>query len=420
MQRERERESRGPFFWQVEKDNKSFHILGTIHIGVSLAELQCSNTISNVLNASNEIWTEHNLQTEVEHNSQAESDSTEQDKHNQASLTSSSEQQEIDQPGDSSPVGIFSVKKENQEIDSLQEALNNLKQQYQQTIEQENQEIDSLQEALNNLKQQYQQTIEQENQEMLQLIQSATMDDSGQSFQNLSEESKSILANIINSNNLEDEIKPENLSYLGLTSSINQICSQNLSDSIEQQNLESENPISLIRLDLEIQQLAQEKEISQYYLDDSWRLNNMLLRQALKNIDLFSKKTTEKVIKDCSEEKRAENQKVTSNTLIKFIGDYKDGKPFIDYGLEKDIQNFRQAGATEDFIADYVDFFNNEILKTRNENWVEKLFSAYDNQIENIFVAAGLGHFEGSVSVLSMLEKQGFTIKRMRADCTFE
>ena len=82
--------------------------------------------------------------------------------------------------------------------------------------QQENQEIDPIQEALNNFKPQDQQTIEKENQEMLQLMQSISLDDSGQSFQSLSEENKSILANLINSNNLEDEIKPTNLSYYGL------------------------------------------------------------------------------------------------------------------------------------------------------------------------------------------------------------
>ena len=403
---------KGPFFWQVEKDNRTFHILGTIHQGISLDELQCSNTISNVLNKSNEVWIEIDFQAEVEEDSFAEeSYSKGQDKNNQASLTSSLEQQEnqeIDQPKDSflsSLVSIFSVKQENQEIDPIQV-------------------------ALNNFKPQDQQTIEKENQEMQQLKQSISMDDSGQSFQSLSEENKSILANLINSNNLQDEIKPTNLSYFGLIMSLLQICAQNNIDFINQKSSEFTNSdlsgsLNLASiLDLEIQQLAQEKGIPQYYLDDQQRLDNMLLKQGLKEVDLFfSKEGVEKMIKDydhlCSEEKLAEKIEANYNLSIESIAFYKDGS-FLDASMERDIQNARRSGATEEAITSYVDFFNNDILKARNEYWLEKLFSAYDNQIENIFVAAGVAHFEGSFSVLNMLEDQDFTIKRMGADCTFK
>ena len=52
---------KGPFFWKAEKEGKTFYILGTIHEGVGLEDLQCSQVISDILDQSNLLWTEVNM-----------------------------------------------------------------------------------------------------------------------------------------------------------------------------------------------------------------------------------------------------------------------------------------------------------------------------------------------------------------------
>ena len=51
-------ETKGPYFWQAEKNNKSLHILGTMHLGVSLEDLQCSDQIISHLQSSDLLFTE--------------------------------------------------------------------------------------------------------------------------------------------------------------------------------------------------------------------------------------------------------------------------------------------------------------------------------------------------------------------------
>ena len=50
--------SQGPFFWQIQKDNKSSYVLGTMHGGVDFEELQCHNEIKDYLLAADFLLTE--------------------------------------------------------------------------------------------------------------------------------------------------------------------------------------------------------------------------------------------------------------------------------------------------------------------------------------------------------------------------
>ena len=45
-------------FWKAEKNGKHFYMLGTIHLGVSLSELQCHELIENKLKESSRVFTE--------------------------------------------------------------------------------------------------------------------------------------------------------------------------------------------------------------------------------------------------------------------------------------------------------------------------------------------------------------------------
>jgi len=49
---------KGPFFWKAEKEGRVLHILGTMHMGVALEELQCSQEISQSLAQSQLVWVE--------------------------------------------------------------------------------------------------------------------------------------------------------------------------------------------------------------------------------------------------------------------------------------------------------------------------------------------------------------------------
>ena len=50
---------KGPFFYILKKDNKTSYALGTQHIGVSLNELQCNDTILNHLTHANKVFMEY-------------------------------------------------------------------------------------------------------------------------------------------------------------------------------------------------------------------------------------------------------------------------------------------------------------------------------------------------------------------------
>ena len=55
-------ESSGPFFWEVSKENEEegspFYVLGTLHAGVALEDLQCSSEISSRLEKAPVLLTE--------------------------------------------------------------------------------------------------------------------------------------------------------------------------------------------------------------------------------------------------------------------------------------------------------------------------------------------------------------------------
>ena len=44
--------AKGPFFWQVEKDDKISYILGTMHKGVSFEEIQCYEEVKDYLDTA--------------------------------------------------------------------------------------------------------------------------------------------------------------------------------------------------------------------------------------------------------------------------------------------------------------------------------------------------------------------------------
>ena len=58
--------SQGPFFWTAEKDGKTHHILGTMHVNLDFEDLQCFEVIKNRLKNSHVLFTELSMDKVVE------------------------------------------------------------------------------------------------------------------------------------------------------------------------------------------------------------------------------------------------------------------------------------------------------------------------------------------------------------------
>ena len=56
--------------------------------------------------------------------------------------------------------------------------------------------------------------------------------------------------------------------------------------------------------------------------------------------------------------------------------------------------------------------YTKEVLKKRNQKWMEKFKSSYKSY-NQMFLAAGVAHFIGPFSILDMLEEEGFSVQRV-------
>ncbi len=103
-------------------------------------------------------------------------------------------------------------------------------------------------------------------------------------------------------------------------------------------------------------------------------------------------------------------------------------KPLIDSTTKEDvvesIQNYPQCLANIEnslnkykqgkwlFSEDMEGEFYEHALKDRNEKWMAKFLSAYNNY-NNIFVAVGVAHFIGPFNLIDMLKEAGFSVEQM-------
>ena len=169
------------------------------------------------------------------------------------------------------------------------------------------------------------------------------------------------------------------------------------------------------KLDDQIRQLAQTKNIPQSSLDEKDSIFDLVRTQT----KIASKEQVERAVKrysrDCQQKEIAEVFKVMENMIQK----YKNGES-IDF-FKMDEQVLKRQGWTEDMVKSYKDRLQRNLLKKRNEIWLKKLLSAHvreDNT--NMFVAGGMLHFQGSFNVLDKLRKNGFSVKRFNSDCKAE
>ena len=305
----------GPFFWAVEKEEQTLHILGTVHIGVSLKDLQCSEVIYKSLQQSDLLWTETDTQK-------------------------------------------------------------------------------------------HQKEIKETAKQLLE-------DTSGQSFQSLSEETQTFFK----TKTTPETFKAlQQMSYFGLIWQLNFLCiADNREFLREQLSLHARKIDNRKKLDIQIQKTAQ-NSVLQDYLDESGYFQDLIQSIAKRT----SKEKVERVVKDynerCSQENLAQSIEWQFNLLAEAIQEYEAGED-VNF-LKIDEKNLRQRGAPENIIKNYSDHFIHNILRRRNEIWLNKLLSSYEQEGHTrVFIAAGFAHFKGPFNMLDMLQKEGFSIKRLDSDC---
>lgn len=314
----------GPFFWTLDKDGKRSYILGTIHQGIALEELQCSELISNRVKSADLVFTEVSP----------------------ATMKRVAEEQEI----------LF--------ITELAEELTH----------------------------------------------------SGRDFHNLSPSAQQFFRDKIDQGynerwlyapNFDWKELVEKFSYNGLVRMIRIFC-------IEEHGINSvpqsqESSFSLVGLDVQIQQLAQDTQRTQRYLDnDEIRLSIHKQRQEIfrPKADLETvEETIKNYDKNCSREKFERQEEFRLNFIKKMEEDYKVGKLTV-----MSLLDLNGAGREQ------MDFVNEVMLKSRNEIWLTKIIKAFENH-NSIFIAAGLLHWLGEYNLLDMLKEEGFSINRIDADC---
>ena len=307
---------KGPFFWTVEREDQTLHILGTVHIGVGLEDLPCSQVISESLEQSELLWTEANVQ------------------------------------------------KQRREIHDA----------------------------------------------AVQLLE----DPSGQSFQSLDEKSQDFF---------KTKLQPEafeavkQMSYFGLVIQMNFLCIADhrrfLSRKIA---LHARKIKGLKRLDIQIQQTAP-SNVPQDYLDESSYFGHLIRSRA----EQISKKQVEKAVenyyRNCSRRRLAQGIEWQFDAISEAIRQYESGLD-VDF-LNIDEETLRRRGLSEDRVRSYLDYFKHNILRRRNEMWLDKVLSSQENNT-SVFIAAGFSHFQGPFNMLDMLQAEGFSIKRLNPDCETE
>ena len=156
------------------------------------------------------------------------------------------------------------------------------------------------------------------------------------------------------------------LNYLGISTSLELMCTQ-----------EVVGPSALsISMDSEVITVAQSYNIPLKSLDTSDLLAPISTA--------FTRENVEEQIKNylgCLEHRQA------------WINSYKEG-----------IMSISPADTTDEF--------DTLLFKNRNEKWLVKFKSAY-NDYDRIFVAAGALHFIGSFNLVDSLKSEGFSVERV-------
>ena len=131
-------------------------------------------------------------------------------------------------------------------------------------------------------------------------------------------------------------------------------------------------------LDFQIQKLAENKGISQDYLDSQQDLDN--IAEAMFRItdqsseDSSFKEELEENIKNfdknCTQENLEKDLEAKDQLITKIIENTLSGQDFDAFELEA--QSLKKQGLTENQIKKQRDFIIKHIFKERNENWLKK------------------------------------------------
>jgi len=240
-------------------------------------------------------------------------------------------------------------------------------------------------------------------------------DGSGQSFNNLNETSQNFLKSkfplTIN------DIK--HLNYFGLKTQIQQICMAEHRDTVMRINQELTGNTQ-VHLDNQVQELAKLHNIEQNYLDGENHLE-VIVDWMQSNAEKVSKTVIEEIIESYKEQCTKENIENLFSEAKNFhtyiVEQYLLGEEMDFEILEP--QLLEKMGLTEEAIKESVNNSSQMLFNNRNKKWLKTLLSAHTH-IDNMFVAAGVGHFQGQYSILDMLQREGFFVQRMNLECTFD
>ena len=254
----------------------------------------------------------------------------------------------------------------------------------------------------------------------------AFQDLSGDSFRSLNEESKKFFQKKISEQGGSLE-RLKTLNKLSLSKLISIFCIQKHEKFIQEWRQLKGKSEAESMLDFQIQKLAENKGISQNYLDSQQDFDNIAEAQInlmfRSSEDSSFKEELEENIKNfdknCTQENLEKDLEATDQLLAKVIENTLSGQDFDSFELQ--VQGFKEQGLTENQIKKQRDFFIKYLLKERNENWLKKIVSAHqEEENKSMFIAAGLAHFTEDDNFLDMLKGEGFTVKRYSAGCAAE
>lgn len=274
---------RHPYFWKVEKNGKTSHLLGTIHEPISIGELLCSQEVQHRLEASDLVFLENN------HRSKGS-----------------------------------------------------------------------------------RKAVEAQKQWML--------SKDGKEFQALDRKSQGFL---------KDKGISERLSFFGYKAILTNLCSYGVDD------------LDGLRLDERITNIAYSKGISVRGLDDFRGKYNRIMGEHKKEVDTYSKLSDVQFAIEVNLLKKKINEFfIVCPPIQKFyiIENYKSGTLMADIkgALDRLTQSQRMKRL--------------EQWGRRNIRWVNRFEKVHKNH-ERIFLAGGLGHFVGSVSLIDVLKHKGYTVE---------
>ena len=243
------------------------------------------------------------------------------------------------------------------------------------------------------------------------------LDPTGRDYQSLHPKSREFFES------RQDKSELQKLSYYGLLHRLNDECSAEHMEYIHDiaPKVTVTTDTQWGELDIKIQTLARERKISQKFLDKGFPFESILFVSPF--YTFADKKFVDRAVRNfntnCTQDrvkmKLYKNKNQIEKTKKRFLSGYQI--PIITLNILRTITLITIPKQIK-----YISQNKKHLLNKRNEYWLNKLLPAHQKH-QKMFVAAGVIHFiEGHLvdhgkTLLDMLRKQGFEIKRYNTKC---